>query len=222
MMRMRTAAVALVVLQCGLAAAIRTGGGAPTVQQPGSGTGDASARLAAFPRPPHTEYARMCRWLAHMAEWGTLATTTPGGAPYGGVVSVSDGPAEDPTGRLLFYLTPMDRTTQHLEAGGGASALVLAEASQLPGGCGGTDPESPVCARVTALGRTRKVAPEGADEAMRLLVARHPEMADWPADHGFAPYEMEVEEIHLLDYFGGMHVVTPEEYFSADLRPSWN
>lgn len=21
---------------------------------------------------------------------------------------------------------------------------------------------------------------------------------------------------------GGMHVVTPEEYFSADLRPSWN
>jgi hypothetical protein len=121
----------------------------------------------------------MCRWLAHMAEWGTLATTTPGGAPYGGVVSVSDGPAEDPTGRLLFYLTPMDRTTQHLEAGGGASALVLAEASQLPGGCGGTDPESPVCARVTALGRTRKVAPEGADEAMRLLVARHPEMGGW-------------------------------------------
>ncbi|GBF92792.1 hypothetical protein Rsub_05411 [Raphidocelis subcapitata] len=198
------AAFVLLLLQGGLAAAIRPAAEVPAAR----GTSDASARLKEFPRPPHTEYARMCRWLAHAADWGTLATATPGGTPYGGVVSVSDGPAGDPTGRLLFYLTPMDRTTQNLDAGGGASALVLAEASQLPGGCGGTDPESPVCAKATALGRTRPVAEEGVEEAMRLLLARHPEMADWPADHGFAPYELEVEEIHLLDYFaaGGGHL----------------
>jgi hypothetical protein len=49
----------------------------------------------------------MCRWLAHVSEWGTLSTVDAAtGTPYGGVVSVSDGAADNPTGRLLFYLTP--------------------------------------------------------------------------------------------------------------------
>ncbi|KAI8466430.1 MAG: pyridoxamine 5'-phosphate oxidase-domain-containing protein [Monoraphidium minutum] len=170
-----------------------------------------------FPRPPHTEYARMARWLAHASDWGTLATADAGtGLPYGGVVSVSDGAPSHPTGRLLFYLTPMDRTTQNL-AGGGASALVLAEAQR---GCGPTDPEDPTCAKITVIGRTRPVPPEGRDEAMQMLVARHPVMADWPEDHGFAPFELEVEEIHLLDFFGGMHVISSDDYFAASLDPA--
>jgi hypothetical protein len=185
----------------------------------------------------------MCRWLAHMSDWGTLSTAdAASGLPYGGVVSVSDGPSECPTGRLLFYLTvraaarpvacvaaalgcgcqagrragglnsrqqndrrqtrpqtshpvitpnrpnppapraqtqPMDATTKNLDASpDGASALVLAEASQLPGGCGGPDPESPVCAKVTVVGGTRPVGDEGVEEAMGMLVARHPEMGE--------------------------------------------
>jgi hypothetical protein len=164
----------------------------------------------------------MCRWLVHESDWGVLSTATAAtGAPYGGVVSVSDGAPGEPTGRLLFYLTPMDATTHNLEASqDGASALVVAEAA-LSTGCGGADPESPVCAKVTALGRTRRVPDDGgaAATAREMLFARHPEMADWPADHGFAPYEMEVEELHLLDFFGGMHVVAPADYFAARLAP---
>lgn len=49
-----------------------------------------------------------------------------------------------------------------------------------------------------------------------MLFARHPEMATWPRDHGFLPYELEVGEVHLLDYFGGVHVVSREAYFAAD------
>lgn len=53
----------------------------------------------------------MCRWLAHVSDWGTLATSDAGsGAPYGGVVSVSDGAPGAPSGRLYFYLTVSTRS----------------------------------------------------------------------------------------------------------------
>jgi len=82
-----------------------------------------------------------------------------------------------PTPKPPNSTQPMDQTTKNVDASpDGASALVLVEASQLPGGCGGKDPESPVCAKVTVLGRTRPVPDEGVEEAVAMLVARHPEM----------------------------------------------
>jgi hypothetical protein len=73
----------------------------------------------------------MCRWLAHTSEWGVLSTAdAQSGAPYGGVVSVSDGAADNPTGRLLFYLTvPAGRGTCAWFCGGpGAWARSVAPA----------------------------------------------------------------------------------------------
>ncbi|KIY99953.1 hypothetical protein MNEG_8008 [Monoraphidium neglectum] len=90
----------------------------------------------------------------------------------------------------------MDKTTQNLAATPeGRSALVLAEVQKLPGGCGGEDPEDPRCAKVTVIGSTRPVPPEGVDQAMGMLVARHPVM-------------------------GGLHIVSAEDYFAADLAPA--
>lgn len=53
------------------------------------------------------------------------------------------------------------------------------------------------------------------DEARRLLFARHAAMADWPSDHGFALFELHVDSVKLLDWYGGAHNVTAEEYFAA-------
>jgi Pyridoxamine 5'-phosphate oxidase len=70
------------------------------------------------------------------------ALTTLAAAPRN-VVSYSDGPVWDSTGRLLFYLTKMDATACDL-AQDSSATLALSE-SQLPGACNGTDPEVGLC-----------------------------------------------------------------------------
>ncbi|KAJ9523627.1 hypothetical protein QJQ45_007295 [Haematococcus lacustris] len=67
------------------------------------------------------------------------------------------------TGRLFFYMTSMDFSCANVLASP-ASAFTVTE-SQLPGGCHGTDPEDPTCAKVTLVGHT--VALE--EEAERQL-----------------------------------------------------
>lgn len=32
-------------------------------------------------------------------------------------------------------------------------------------------------------------------------------------------YEMQIESLMLLDWYGGAHIITPEEYFQAELSP---
>ena len=54
-------------------------------------------------------------------------------------MSYSDGPLEESTGRLLFFLTTMDAAAQDLQQDSRAT-LTICEAS-LPGACEGTDPE---------------------------------------------------------------------------------
>ncbi|KAG2432875.1 hypothetical protein HXX76_008607 [Chlamydomonas incerta] len=56
----------------------------------------------------------MARWLAHETTWGVLSTVdAQSGEAVGGVVSHSDGSRDHATGRIFFYLTPMDELTQN-------------------------------------------------------------------------------------------------------------
>ncbi|EFJ52334.1 hypothetical protein VOLCADRAFT_55820, partial [Volvox carteri f. nagariensis] len=160
-------------------------------------------------RPPYEEHALMARWLVHETTWGVLSTLDQDtGEPVGGVVSHSDGPRNSPRGRLFFYVTPMDELTQNVMAVASSSA-----AWGQP--CGGLDPEDPACARATLLGRMQPVAAEDREEAQAALFSRHPRMADWPADHHFKFFELQVEEVHLLDWYGGMAIISGEDYYAA-------
>ena len=118
----------------------------------------------------------MARYLIHASDYGTLATRSRhlSGAPFANLVSLSDGAVGNSTGRLLFYLTPMDSSAYDLqvrlqpgEALGWDGNTVLgpplqpytgtmqedsrasfaAGEAQLPGGCGSVDPEvhGPTC-----------------------------------------------------------------------------
>jgi hypothetical protein len=43
-----------------------------------------STTATTIPRPPHTEHAKLARWLAHTASWGTLSSSAQDtGAPVG-------------------------------------------------------------------------------------------------------------------------------------------
>lgn len=51
--------------------------------------------------------------------------------------------------------------------------------------------------------------------AKKSLFDRHPEMNDWPADHDWFFAKMNITQVWVLDYFGGVKTVTAEDYFKA-------
>jgi len=40
-------------------------------------------------------------------------------------------------------------------------------------------------------------------------------MSSWPSDHGWFFAKLDIESVLVLDFFGGVKEVTPEEYFAA-------
>jgi hypothetical protein len=110
----------------------------------------------------------------------------------------------------------MDELTQNLAKDPRVS-LTLTQASTAEG-CGTTDPEDPTCARASFLGAAAKLKEGSADAeaAKSALFARHPAMQGWPDDHSFGVWEVVVKEAHLLDYYGGMAVVSGEAYYAEE------
>nr|XP_043875424.1 protein CREG1 isoform X2 [Solea senegalensis] len=54
-----------------------------------------------------------------------------------------------------------------------------------------------------------------AEFAKKSLFSRHPEMIDWPTDHNWFFSKFNITQVWVLDYFGGVKIVTPGEYFQA-------
>ncbi|GLT71603.1 hypothetical protein SLA2020_436080 [Shorea laevis] len=144
--------------------------------------------------------------------WGVLNTLSVErkGAPFGNVVSFSDGLPDNGTGIPYFYLTPRDRTGKDVLNDPRASLTF----SEYPMGTCKYDPMNPVCAKMTLSGKL--VLLEGSSEAefaKTALFTKHPEMKIWPANHTFHFYKLDLEDIFFVD-FGTKHL-TIDEYLNA-------
>jgi hypothetical protein len=42
-------------------------------------------------------------------------------------------------------------------------------------------------------------------------------MEYWPSGHGWFYAKLELKQVQLLDYYGGITTLSPDEYFQADL-----
>ncbi|XP_020666226.3 protein CREG1 isoform X2 [Pogona vitticeps] len=171
--------------------------------------------------PPHEDVARVARFVVHSSDWGALATLSAQeppmrGQPFANVFSVSDGPVGSRgSGVPYMYLTALEISVQDLQMNANASlTLSLAQTSYCKKK--GYDPQSPLCAHIIFSGVVEKV-PNGteADFAKTALFSRHPEMATWPPDHNWFFAKLNITNVWVLDYFGGIKTVTPEEYFNA-------
>ncbi|XP_060626572.1 protein CREG1 isoform X2 [Anolis sagrei] len=171
--------------------------------------------------PPHEEAARVARFVAHSCDWAALATLSAQeppmrGQPFANVFSVSDGPkGSQGSGVPYMYLTALEVSVRDLQVNANASlTMSLAQTSYCKRK--GYDPQSPLCAHVIFSGLVEKV-PNGteADFAKTALFSRHPEMASWPRDHDWFFAKLNITNVWVLDYFGGIKTVTPEEYFNA-------
>uniref|UniRef100_A0A0C9RHU3 TSA: Wollemia nobilis Ref_Wollemi_Transcript_19717_836 transcribed RNA sequence n=1 Tax=Wollemia nobilis TaxID=56998 RepID=A0A0C9RHU3_9CONI len=164
------------------------------------------------PKPDFKDAHATARWLVSQNTWGILSTTSIDlqGVPFGNVVSFSDGPPGKETGIPYFYLTSLDPTARDLQKDSHCSFTV----SEVPlGTCKETDPENPTCSKLTLTGKMELImnGPE-ADFAAQALFSKHGEMTDWPADHDFHFFKLVIENIFLIDWFGGPKPLSVEEY----------
>ncbi|XP_072254468.1 protein CREG1 isoform X2 [Pyxicephalus adspersus] len=168
--------------------------------------------------PPHNETARVARFVAHHCDWGALATISSHepvkGQPFANVFSVSDGPRGHGSGVPYFYLTAIEISVQDLQLN--ANASLTMSLAQTPY-CREKhyDPQSPLCAHIILSGIIEKVEGNENDTAKIALFRRHPEMAQWPPDHNWFFAKLNITNIWVLDYFGGIKTVTPDEYYKA-------
>lgn len=180
------------------------------------------------------------RWMVHTLSWGTISTISTRlsnePTPFGNTISFVDGSCGESTGTPYFYGSLMDQTFKDTTANPVIS-LTLSEAS-LSGVCGaealtqclpyatidedngewGGDPENPLCARLTMTGQMVMVE-KGSEEFKKAQAAffhRHPQMASWPADHGWIIGKMEIQDLWLIDFFGGAAILDIHKYKKAD------
>ena len=53
--------------------------------------------------------------------------------------------------------------------------------------------------------------------AREALFTRHPDMEYWPEDHGWFFCKLDIQNILLLNYFGGAITVPVDDYFAAEI-----
>lgn len=171
--------------------------------------------------PPHTEYAKMARYLVHKAEWvsmGSLSTVEAiKGYPMVNIIATADSArGAKSTGTLFFYLTMLDYTAQDLNKDNRLTVLLSMD-QDLECSKQGIDPMEPTCARIMISGRAVKVQ-EGTDEftfGKNAMFSRHPAAKHWLDTHNFFLCKLDIVQIAVLDYYGGPHYVTIEDYMNA-------
>ncbi|GAB5032490.1 protein creg1-like [Nannochloropsis oceanica] len=186
----------------------------------------ASQAVGRHPRPIPSQPALSGRWLMHETSWGVLSSisTLQGieGAPFGNPQSVVDGPYHDgllgdnSTGIPYFFVSEMD--VSQVDALSNSLVSLTCSEAALANGCTLTDPESPVCIRLTVTGEMVEVVDEEEKAfAMQALFQRHPKMEGWPTDHDWKVKKIVPRHVFVLDMFGGVKAVSVEEYLSIEL-----
>jgi hypothetical protein len=165
-------------------------------------------RAADVPDVPEPAFAERARTLAHLGRTGALATMSRrhAGHPFASVMPY----ALDAAGRPLFLISAMAMHTQNLEADGRASLLVAQ-----PDWHG--DPLA--AARLTLVGRARRLAGTEAGEARTVYLARHPRAASWVDFDDFAFWRLDLLDVYFVGGFAAMGWVTAAEYATARPDP---
>lgn len=167
-------------------------------------------------RPSFKEKAKMARYIVHNSQWGVLTTfsTHVKGYPWGEVVSVTDGLANNSTGIPLIYISTMDIAAHDVDANPLVS-FTFSEAQQSWCRDNKIDPEDPRCSRVHLFGKIVKLTPDEIPAAKKAMFAKHPVMADWPESHHFFFAKIQLSRVEVLDYFGPISHISIDEYLKA-------
>jgi len=173
--------------------------------------------------PSPSDKAATARWLAHNTNWGAMSTITAStrgersGTPFNNIASHSDGAPDSSTGTIYFLHSPLDASMKDV-AENDKISFALSEAQT--GYCAQQeiDAEDPRCARLSMSGRLVKVDdPDEIEIAKTAVFAKHPVMEKWfnPSSnnmHSFGFWKLELEEIWLIDFYGGAAIIGKEAW----------
>lgn len=173
--------------------------------------------------PPHTDHAKMARWLVHNSEWTAMGTfsSLPAlkGFPMVNVIATADSSkGEKSTGNVYFYLTMLDFTAQDLSKQNRLTTLFSMDESLY---CSkrSVDPMEPTCARVMISGNVVRMQADSEEFkfATSAMISHHPASINWLNTHNFFLCKLNISSVCTLDWYGGPHFVTPDDYFKAEL-----
>lgn len=172
--------------------------------------------------PNRKEYAKVARYIVHKSQWtsmGTLSTLNSiSGYPMVNIISVADSPRDaKSTGHIYFLLTDLDFTGQDLSVDNKLTAL-FSNDQDLECTNQNVDPMEPICGRVMISGQMKRLPSDtkAYQVANEAFLSRHPAANNWIRAHDFYLCELDIQQIAVLNYYGGPHYVTPEDYYKAD------
>merc|ERR1719265_20030 len=151
--------------------------------------------------------------MVNQVSWGVIATTNVrlNGTAFGNPISLSDALND---GHPYFYVSQLDESMKDIRAQNQCT-LSLSEAS-LDCAALKLDPEDPRCTRLSLTGALKNVTdPSEHDKAQAVLFKQHPSMKSWPADHNWLIVKLDIQEIWLIDFFGGASDITPADYLAV-------
>ncbi|CAH0558671.1 unnamed protein product [Brassicogethes aeneus] len=175
-----------------------------------------------FILPPQPDNAAlMARYIIHNTGWVSLGTISTQknivGYPFITLKSFSDGMAETGTGIPYLYMTDMDVSGKDVKINNKVTIMAsLAEENYCS--LKNFDPQDPRCAKVMITGKIIKVNDKIEYEfGKKALFDKHPSMKSWPIDHKFYVAKIDIFQIEVLDFFGGIKHVTNEDYFHPNV-----
>lgn len=176
--------------------------------------------------PSWDDYAGRARWIVQHSLFTSVSTRTDDEKTFGNIRSITDGGSlSTSTGMPTFFLPDVDPTAVDIKNENKIiltfSEAALAQLVSDDGkACSGQMAGIPTCAQLSLYG---KAVPTEDDKVLEHFRSYHP-LAPWLAQGGSHMegkyYTVEIEKIVILDYFGGPHEVTVQDYldyqFPAD------
>lgn len=164
-----------------------------------------------------TDHAKVARNLVHNSDWAAVGTISVDskilGFPMVNVISVAD----NKEGVIYFMLVDLDFTGQDWRKQNNVTFLFTQDVN---GECRANkkDPMEPTCARAMLSGNVIEIVEQKEkDSAEKLFLKRHPAGAKWIESHEFYLCKLNIEHIYVLDFYGGPHEVSAEDYYKSPL-----
>ncbi|ALC46280.1 CREG [Drosophila busckii] len=169
------------------------------------------------------DHAKIARELVHRANWASVGSISTNEIvkdyPMVNIIAIDDNDANNSsTGKIHFLLTDLDFTGPDWQSNNKVTFL-FSDEQTLNCKNANKDPMEPTCARTIISGQVKRL-PEDTPSykaSLQDFIKRHPAAANWIPEHHFYLCELDIQNIFVLDFYGGPHNVKPADYYAIQL-----
>ncbi|XP_034116429.1 protein CREG1 [Drosophila sulfurigaster albostrigata] len=179
--------------------------------------------IAEFKRESELNHTKIVRELVHRANWASVGTISTNGYvkdyPMVNIISIDDNNEQKvSTGVIRFLLTDLDFTGNDWQSNNKVTFMFTDEQT-LNCKSYNKDPMEPTCARAMLSGQVTKMDKDSPkyNSSLRVFIDRHPAAEKWITRHQFYLCELDIQNIFVLDFYGGPHQVNVSDYYAINI-----